>query len=330
MSTVVVTGASGLLGGNLAITLLQQGHEVRATRRAGSRVRHLDAFPIQWVEADLGDPGRLCAAFNGAQAVFHCAAAVTVARDPTPEVIATNVTGTRNVLDAARAVGVERVVHCSSVVAVGLSTDGQPCDERAPFNLIERGLSDGYVVTKRQAEQVVAEAVARGQDALIVNPTYMIGPYDAKPSSGRLLIEIVRRRVPGWGPGRNNLVDVRDVAVGMILAWQRGRAGERYILGGETLRYPEIGARVAAVAGVAPITRMLPRAPAMAVGALAEFGAWALRREATLNRAVVAWAFCEDFHFTWQKAASELGYSPGPIEPAIADALAWFRDNGML
>lgn len=326
----MVTGASGLLGGNLAMTLLEHGHTVRAIRRASSRVDHLAHLPIEWVEADLSSVSTLCAAFTGSEAVFHCAAAVSILPDATPALVEANVTGTRNVLEAARAAGVARVIHCSSVVAVGLSEDGRPCDETTRWNLAERGLADGYATTKHQAEQVVRQAVAAGQDVVIANPTYMLGPHDARPSSGRLIIEVSRGRVPGWGNGRNNLVDVRDVARGMIAAWQRGRRGERYILGGETLRYPEIGARIAAIAGVPPVTRTLPRGLATMAGALGELGGWVTGREPLISRTTVAWAFCEEFHFTWQKAANELGYAPGPIEPAIADAITWFRANGMM
>ena len=130
-------------------------------------------------------------------------------------------------------------MHTSSVVAVGLSTDGKPCDETATWNFDSEGLLDAYAITKHEAEDVVHAARDR-LDAVIVNPTYMFGPRDARPSSGKLIIEVVKRRVPGWTPGYNNFVDVRDVARGMIAAWQKGRRGERYILGGHDMTYRDV------------------------------------------------------------------------------------------
>ncbi|MBA3395509.1 MAG: NAD-dependent epimerase/dehydratase family protein [Deltaproteobacteria bacterium] len=328
MSRVVITGASGLLGGNLAAELCAGGHEVVATRRAGTRVDHLGDLPIEWVDADLGATAALTQAFAGADVVFHCAAAVTIKREVTATMTAANVTGTANVIDAAIAAGVRRLVHTSSVVAVGLTTTGAPCDETAAWNFEAAGLVDAYAITKRQAEDVVRAAGDR-IDAVIVNPTYMFGPRDARPSSGRLIVDVVRRRLPGWTPGYNNFVDVRDVARGMIAAWQRGRRGERYILAGHDLTYREIFTRIARLAGVAPPRFGIPAPLAKLVG---RWGDFVERRgkEPLVNSTQIRYAFTERFRFTSAKAACELGYTYGPIEPAITDAIAWFRAQRML
>jgi dihydroflavonol-4-reductase len=236
MTTVAITGASGLLGGNLAAELAAEGHRVVAMRRAGTCADHLADVAIEWRDAELGDPAALARAFDGAEAVFHCAAAVMIKRRVTPEMTAANVDGTAHVIDACVAAGVARLVHVSSVVAVGLSEDGRPVDETAPWNFDAHGMVDAYAITKHRAEEVVAGARER-LDCVIVNPTYMLGPRDARPSSGKLILDVARRRVPGWTPGINNFVDVRDVARGMIAAWRRGRRGERYILAGEEMTY---------------------------------------------------------------------------------------------
>ena len=327
MANVVITGASGLLGGNLAAALAA-GHEVGATRRAGTKVAHLDDLGLRWLDADLSSPAALARAFAGADAVFHCAAAVTVKREVTPEMTAANVTGTKNVIDAAVEAGVKRVVHTSSVVAVGLSTDGRPCDESATWNFDREGLVDAYAITKRQAEEVVHAARAR-IDAVIVNPTYMFGPRDARPSSGKLIVNVVKRRVPGLTPGYNNFVDVRDVARGMIAAWQKGRRGERYILAGHDMTYGELMRMIARVAGVKPPRFKVPRAVATVVG---KWGDFLERRgkDPIVNSTQIRYAFTDKFRFQSEKAARELGYSVSPLEPAIADAITWFRANGIL
>ncbi|HEY8517275.1 MAG TPA: SDR family oxidoreductase [Candidatus Binatia bacterium] len=325
-----VTGASGLVGGNLALELLAQGHEVRATRRSEASTRHLAGHPIEWVSADLGDVRALTAAFEGVDVVFHCAAVVSVLPRPTPELVAANVDGTRNVIAAVRAARVPRLVHCSTVAAVGLSTDGKPCTEDAPWNFADFGLDDGYATTKHQAELVVREAVHDGLDAVIVNPTYMFGPYDAKPSSGRMILGVVQRQAPGYSTGRNNFVDVHDVARGMVLAWQKGRTGERYILGGDNMTYEACFRLIARVAGVRPLEWRVPRPLAALVGLAGDLQHAVTGKEPLLNSMAVRWAYTDRFQFSSAKAEAELGYRHGPLARAIADAIAWFRARGML
>src|ERR1043166_3213284 len=194
MSLVVITGASGLLGGNLAAELVAGGHRVAATKRATSKVKHLDALPIEWRDGDLDSVDALTRAFTGADVVFHCAAAVDVKREVSPELTAANVTGTANVLAAVERARVPRLVYTSSAVAVGLSTDGRPCDATATWNFDTQGLDDGYAITKHRGEELL-HAVRDRVDVVVVNPPYLFGPRDARPSSGKLIVDIVRRRV---------------------------------------------------------------------------------------------------------------------------------------
>jgi dihydroflavonol-4-reductase len=317
-----------LLGGNLAAELIAAGHEIVAIRRAGTKTSHLDDLAIEWHDADLGSVDHMARAFRGADCVFHCAAAVTIKRAVTPEMTAANVTGTANVIEAALAANVRRVVHTSSVVAVGLSTDGRPCDETARWNFDTEGLIDAYAITKHRAEDLVRAARDR-VDAVIVNPTYMFGPRDARPSSGRLIIDTVRRRIPGWTPGYNNFVDVRDVARGMIAAWQRGRRGERYILAGHDMTYGDVFRAIAEAGGVKPPRLRVPRPAAWL------FGKWGdlverTGRDPVVNSTQIRYAFTDRFRFKSDKAARELGYQVSPLEPALRDAIAWFRAHGML
>ena len=324
----VITGATGLLGGNLAIELLAQGHRVRATKRASSRVGHLDAFDIEWVPGSLGDEASLTAAFDGADVVFHCAAQVSVSATVTPALQATNVTGTAHVLGATRAAGARRLVHCSSTAAIGVSEDGAPCTEDSPFNMREHGLGDGYVLTKKAAEDLVRAAT--DLDAVVVNPTFMFGPYDSKPSSGSLIIDVARRRTPGYTDGGNNFVDVRDVARGMVRAAEDGAGGERYILGGLNLSYRDIFSRIAAAAGTRPPDLRLPRWVAAAAGLVGDLGERITGREGLINSNTIRWGYCSTFLFSSEKAQRELGYSISPLDVALSDAVAWFVEHGML
>lgn len=325
-----ITGATGLLGANLANTLLQDGHSVVATRRASSRVDHLSDLALEWREAPLDDKEALARAFEGCDGVFHCAAAVTVKMKVEPWITQANVDGTRHVLEVLRALpGKPRLVHCSSTVAVGLSTDGEPVDESTPWNLPEAGLDDAYAVTKRQAEELVMQA-AQSQDAVIVNPGYMIGPYDARPSSGKLVLDLIKGKVPGYTPGRNSFVDVRDVARGMALAMASGRSGQRYILGGHNLHYRDFMALVSEVTGAKPVKRAIPAWAARLVGLGGDLYERASGREPLLNSATIRWSQEPRFVASSEKAMDELGYRISPLETAIADAVAWFREHKML
>lgn len=326
MARVAMTGASGLLGGNLAAELVAAGHEVVATRRQGTKANHLDDLPIVWRDADLANEDALTKAFDGCDAVFHCAAAVSVERVVTNAMRDTNVGGTERVINACRAARVKRLVHTSSVVAIGLTTNGQPSDETAEWNFDREGLLDAYAITKHEAEVVVQRASI---DAVIVNPTYMIGPRDARPSSGKLVIKIAKRQVPGSTPGYNNFVDVRDVARGMISAWQKGKTGERYILGGHDMTYGDFFGTVARVAGVKPPPFRIPYLAAKVVGRVGDF-IESRGKEPLTNSTQIDYAYTDKFRFTCAKAQRELGYTYGPLEPAIRDALDWFRAKKML
>jgi dihydroflavonol-4-reductase len=316
-----VTGATGLLGGNLAVHLREAGHHVVATRRASSRTAHLDRWGIEWVEAPLGDVDALSRVFDGADVVFHVAAAVDIVRDVTPLLQAVNVDGTHNVLRAMAGAG--RLVHCSSTVAVGISTDGEPVTEDAVWNLPELGLADGYATTKRQSEEVVR---AWGGDAVVVNPGFMFGPFDVKPSSGTMIQQLMRGRIPGYSTGRNSFVDVRDVAAGMVLAAEKGKRGERYILAGENLGYGEIFERIAAVAGVQAPKRAVPKW-------IARIGGWggdavlALGGNSELNSNTVDWGYTSGFVASSAKAERELGYTRRPVDHGIQACLDWWMEN---
>jgi dihydroflavonol-4-reductase len=328
VTLAVITGASGLLGGNLAAALRAERVHVRATRRPSTRIDHLAHLDIEWVHADLDDTAGLTRAFTGADVVFHAAAAVEVTPHLSPAMRKANVDGTAAVLAAMRGAKAGRLVHVSSVVAVGLSTDGRPCDERARWNFDEHGLADGYSISKHQAEELVR--AAGDVDAVIVNPTYMFGPLDARPSSGKLILDVVRRKLPGWSWGVNDFVDARDVARGALAAWRKGARGERYILGGERMTYRAILERIGRIAGVAPPRLPIPRLAALALGKAGDLYQRVSGKAPLINSVAARYAYTDRFQFTHARAVRELGYRHGPVDDAIDDALAWFRQRGMI
>ncbi|MCA9523443.1 MAG: NAD-dependent epimerase/dehydratase family protein [Myxococcales bacterium] len=326
----VITGASGLLGSNLAIALLAEGYDVCCTKRHTSRIDHLADYPLEWTDADLSDLEALTAAFRGADVVFHCAAAVSMMRHVTPTLRTTNVDGTLNVLEAIRRSGTRRLVHASSVGACAVADGDEPVTETDAWNFERHKMDDGYVITKRESQTLVEDAARADIDAVIVNPSLMLGPFDPKPSSGRLIVEVVRGSMPGYTGGWNNFVDVRDVCRGMIAAWHKGRRGEAYILGGENLPYRDAMGRIAEIAGVPRPTFRLPRALARIAGWGGDLKQWVTRREATLNSVVIRYAYCTGYRFSSAKAERELGYHSQPIDEAIRDAVEWFRKRGIL
>ncbi|MGH3560341.1 MAG: NAD-dependent epimerase/dehydratase family protein [Mycobacterium sp.] len=329
MAHAVVTGASGLLGANLAAELVAQGHTVTATRRSSTDTSSLTDLPIKWVYADLGSVAELSDVFAGADVVFHCAAYVTTKRKATPAISAVTIGGTRAVVEAAIAAATPRVVHTSTANTIGPTSDGTPADEQTPWAMDTAKLASAYAVTKRQAEIVVQRACDK-LDAVIVNPTYLVGPRDARPSSGRLIVELANRRIPCWTPGYNNFADVSEVARGMIAAWLRGRRGERYILGGQELTYRDFMERVAQVAGVDPPRRRLPHSLAWIAGKGGDLFEAVTGRDTTVNSFSVRYAFTDRYRYSSNKAVQELGYAVRPIEPAIGNAITWFRTRGMI
>ena len=224
----LVTGATGLVGNNVARALLARGDRVRVLTRATSDPRPLAGLNIEIAKGDVRDAAAVEAAVGGVDRVVHAAAYVHIGWTQFDASRAINVGGTANVAASARRAGA-RLVHVSSVDAMGLLPHGQASDEETP---VAGGVLCPYVVTKREAEQVVLAEIAQGLDATIVNPAYMIGPWDWKPSSGRMLLEVARNRGLVAPLGTNNFCDVRDVAQGIVTAADRGAAGRRDILGG--------------------------------------------------------------------------------------------------
>ncbi|HEV3003888.1 MAG TPA: NAD-dependent epimerase/dehydratase family protein [Pirellulales bacterium] len=316
----LVTGATGLLGNNVVRLLLERGAAVRVLARKGSDPRPLEALEVDTAHGDVRDQCSVRRACQDVSRVVHAAAVVHIGWSGWEQQRAVNVEGTRNVAVAARAAGA-RLVHVSSVDALGYGTRAEPADEEAPLN---GHVACPYVVTKRAAEQVVLEQVELGLDAVIVNPVFMLGPWDWKPSSGRMLLAVARGKGLLAPPGGNDFCDVRDVAGGILAAAERGEPGRRYILGGEPLSYLEAWRMFASVSGARPPLGVVGRRLLRAAGVAGSLWGRICRREPDVNSAATAMSMLEH-HFQSARAVAELGYSPRPAREAAEAAWDWFR-----
>ncbi len=321
----LVTGATGLVGNNVVRQLVSRGQSVRVLIRSrGETVeRAFAGLPVDRRHGDLDDAAGLEAAVDGAAVVVHAAALVHCGWRHLDEMRAVNVEGTRRVAQAARRAGA-RLIHVSSVDAIGLRPDGRPADEET----LPGGMPEcPYVVTKREAEAAVLDEVARGLDAVIVNPVYMVGPWDWKPSSGRMLLEIGAGKGLFAPPGGNDFVDVRDVAAGIMAAIERGRTGRRYILGGHALSYLDAWRVFARVTGRMQPLGMAPVAAVRLAGWVGDTVSLFTRRERPVNSAATAMSMLPH-NFSSRRAETELGYSYRPFESTVQDAWEWFVDRG--
>lgn len=321
---VLVTGANGFLGRHLVAELRRRNVPVRALLRPGCPAP-FDANDsgISYHRADLTDRAAMAGAAEGCAAIIHAAALASVNPARNPAVWAVNVGGTEAVLREARRADVGRLVYVGTANVFGFGTKTRPGDETRPYAGRRYGLD--YMDSKRAATDLVLRAVADEQlPAVLVHPTFMLGPDDAKPTSNALLLELYRRRLPGYPPGGKNYVHVRDVATATVNALTMGRVGESYILGNENLSYREAFARLAAVLGVPAPRWPLPAGLAYLYGELCDLKARLTRRPAQLNAAMAAVAN-DGHYFNPAKARAELALPQTSIDQAAAEALAWFR-----
>ncbi|MET4075536.1 NAD-dependent epimerase/dehydratase family protein [Hymenobacter sp. UYCo722] len=323
---VLVTGANGFLGRHLVAELRRRGQPVRALLRPGTPAPFNAAdADITYHWADLTTPGALAGAAEGCAAIIHAAALARVNPARDPALWATNVGGTEAVLHEARRAAVGRLVYVGTANVFGFGTKQNPGDETRPYAGARYGLD--YMDSKRAATNLVLAAVAREQlAAVLVHPTFMLGPDDAKPTSNALLLELYRRRLPGYPPGGKNYVHVRDVATATVNALTMGRVGESYILGHENLSYREAFIRLARVLGVAAPRWPISAGLAGLYGRLCDVKAHLTGHPAQLNAAMAAVAN-DGHYFTAQKARAELALPQTSIDQAATEALAWFQAN---
>lgn len=322
-----VTGATGFLGSHVARALADQGAELRLLVRPTSNLKNLQGLKAETAVGDLRDAASLEKAMSGCNTAFHVAADYRLwVRDP-EEMYRSNVEGTRAILEAARKNGVGRVVYTSSVATMGFTGNGQPADENSPVVLAD--MIGAYKRSKFMAEQIALEAGRGGMHVVTVNPTTPVGEQDVKPTpTGRIVVDFMKRKFPAYVETGLNLVDVQECARGHVAALEKGRPGERYILGGENLTLKQILDTLGRITGLPSPTIKLPYFFAFATGVIDEaITGRLLKREPRATVDTVRMGKKKMFASS-SKAERELGWKIVPVEAALRRAVEWFRANG--
>jgi dihydroflavonol-4-reductase len=326
----LITGASGFVGSAVLRQLIAAGHPVRALVRSASDRRNLAELPVEIVTGDLTDRGSLDRALVGCSALFHVAAVYRLWVPRPQEIYEANVTGTRNLMIAAAHAGVKRIVYTSSVATLGLTSDGTPADEDTPVSLAD--MIGHYKRSKFLAEAEVKKlADEQGLPVIIVNPSTPVGPRDIKPTpTGRIIVDALSGRMPAYVDTGLNLVHVDDVAVGHLLAFERGTIGERYVLGARNMTLKEILTELATITGGQAPRIRLPHSLVLLIAYVSE--AWARLTRGNEPRVTLVGVQLakKKMFFSSEKAKRALGFNPRPIEEALCDAVDWFRRNGYI
>ncbi len=321
-----ITGATGFLGSHVARVLAEHGADLRLLVRQTSNLKNVQNLKAGLVTGDLRDSTSIEKGIAGCDVVFHVAADYRLwVRDP-EEMYRSNVEGTRAILEAARKNGVRRVVYTSSVATMGFSSNGQPADENSPVSL--DNMIGPYKRSKFMAEQVAIEAARGGQDVVIVNPSTPVGEGDIKPTpSGRIVVDFLKKKFPAYVDTGLNLLDATECARGHIAALEKGRSGERYILGGENLTLKQILDKLAAITGLPSPRVRVPYIMALATGVVDEIVTGRIRgREPRATIDAVRMGRKKMF-VSSAKAERELGWKCVPVDDALRRAVEWFRAN---
>lgn len=325
---VLVTGASGFVGGHVARRLVEEGAAVRVLVRSSSNTSALEDLNVEKVVGDLTDRASLGAAVAGCRMVFHVAADYRLWVRHPREMYAANVKGTDHLLNAAAEAGVKRIVYTSTVGCLGWPADGGPANEETPVKLED--MVGHYKRSKFLAEQVALERARGGLPVVVVNPTAPVGEADWKPTpTGRIILDFLRGRMPAYIDTGLNLVDVRAVAAGHLSAACRGRIGERYLLAGRNMELKEILALLARLSGRRPPSVRLPWSLAYVAAAADTALSYVTGREPRAPLEGVKMAR-HKMYVASDKAARELGFQPGSVEEALDRAVHWFRERGYL
>lgn len=324
---IFVTGGDGFLGSNLVRVLLEKGHELRILVQPGRTTNTLNGLDLEFAEGDLLNFESLKAASKDAEAIFHIAASTSIWPSRSKIINKINIDGTRNILHLAKKLNVKKLVHVGTANTFSFGTLKYPGVEDTPYLGRQYGLD--YMDSKWEAHQWVMKAVSDGIQAVVVNPTFMLGAYDSAPSSGAMILAVNSQKLPGYAPGGRNYICVKDAAVGIANALEKGRVGESYIIGNENLSYKEAFGKMAAVLGVNPPKRSIPVWGLLAYGRIGSFMAGITGKKPTVSYPMAKIA-CDTHYFTAAKAVRELGLPQSPIEEGISESFNWLKSNGYI
>ena len=317
-----VTGSTGFVGANLVRLLLQQGYEVRVLVRPHSCLDNISTLDVEIVRGDLGDRD-LAEKIKGCQVLFHVAAQYSLWQADKELLYRSNVLGTRNILQAAKTAGVERTVYTSSVAAIGVGEHGEPVDETHQSS-VDKLVGD-YKKSKYYAEREAEKAIASGQDIVIVNPSTPIGAFDLKPTpTGDIILRFLRRQMPFYVDTGLNLIDVKDVALGHLLALEKGRTGDRYILGNQNLTLQELLVKLASITGLSAPKYTIPYSIPYSVAWIEEKVLAPLGKKPSLAIDGVRMSR-QTMFYDATKAVSELNLPQSSVDLALQEAVSWFK-----
>ncbi|MEE2708082.1 MAG: SDR family oxidoreductase [Gemmatimonadota bacterium] len=330
MAIDLVTGATGLLGGNLVRMLSKQGRHVRALVREKADVTYLRSLPnVELIKGDITIPSSLTRPLQGVEHVYHCAALTFLWKGMAAQLQRVNVDGTKHILQAATRAGVGRFIYCSSVDALGIPEGKAPATEVTPWNWDRLGVENPYARTKYEAQKCVLEATGDKLDVVVVNPTTMFGPYDLRPSSGQIILLIAGGKLPFYPTGGDNFVAVEDVVIGMMAAAEKGHCGACYILGNENVTYRRIFTRIADILHQRPPRFRVPYQISRIGGWAGDFISAVTGKEQTINSSTVQMGALHHY-YSAQKAVDELEMPQTSVDEAIKRAVQWFFDAGKI
>jgi len=325
---ILVTGATGFLGSHVARKLVERGERVRILLRKTSRTSNIEDIDAERAYGDILDIDSVKEALKGCDTLYHVAGIVSSRKSDYGRMEEINVKGTFNVLSSALEAGVKKAVYTSSVAAIGVNPGGGIANEKTPFTLEPMGIQ--YLNTKYYAEKEALKFYQKGLPLVIVNPSIVIGPGDIYLSSTALIVWYCKRKFPGYMDGGVNVVDVEDVAEGHILAAEKGRVGERYILGNKNLSIMECFSLLERVTGIPSPKRKVPYFVALTAGFIRERIIRVSSPSFVLQDVDSAKAGRLYWYFDSSKAVRELGFPQTPVEESLKKTIKWFRDNGYL
>jgi len=325
---VLITGADGLLGSNVVRELLQQNHQVKAFILPGSTSKTLDGLPIEIVEGNILNTAAIEAAVEGCDAIIHAAANTNIWPNRSEIICKVNLEGTKNIVEAGMKAGIKRLVHIGTANSFGFGPLDDPGSEEKPFGAAHYELD--YMDSKLDAQRYILQKVKdENLPAVIINPTFMLGPYDSKPSAGAMILAVYHKQVPGFAKGGKNYVAVKDAATAIVNALTKGRVGECYIVGHQNLNYKEAFTTIADVVGVDPPKITFPSSLIRLYGRMGSLYGNITKKAPTVSY-TMACISCDEHYFSPQKAIDELGLPQTDIRVAIKEAFDWFEENGYL